>query len=166
MITKLCFSVFFLLFFTVSVCAQERPNRIAVSVSIGAGDPLHDQVASYIKRELRAMKDVIVTDDQPRYTLMVTVMPAMFGNTTRGVFLSVTFLASLNANGLYALCPEINSIDRAIVAARTKGVLLYIQQSCQTGSLEDLKAMCERVVASFDTYALEPYRQREQRQKG
>lgn len=162
---KLCSSVLFLLFFTVSGGAQERQNLIAVSVSIASGDPLDDQVASYIKRELRAIKDVSVSDDHPRYTLLVTVMPAMFGNTTRGCFLSVTFLAPLNADRLYALCPEINSIDQAVVATRGKGVLLYIQQSSQTGPLNDLKRMCEAVVAAFDTYALEPHRQREQRQK-
>ncbi len=88
-----------------------------------------DEVKSYLKRELREIKDIRLVDKDGDFFISVVAAPLMTGGEVINIALSYVFLRE------------------SII---THNVIVRDRNS--------LKSMCQIVVAHFDTHFLEPYR--------
>jgi hypothetical protein len=123
-------SIFFL---THNVEAAGKKFQVLLSVVPTSEKALVSETKSYITRELRALHDVVLLNDDPE---------------SKAIFISI-FPFSLKVS---------NGINTGV------GISYVIEKDNLTehnvliGGPNDLKTLCERVVAYFDTYWLEPKR--------
>jgi len=144
--------------------AQEiQPYSGRVSVSISANDNIKGQIESYISRELRSLGDVIVTDDNPDWVLhIVALEPTSKGGNKVGIILSVVITRPFKSNGLNVLLivlREVKKNEREILSSMTADLNSIASHEIRVGSPEDLRNMCNSIVADFDTDQIKPFRE-------
>ena len=100
-----------------------------------------NKVASYLRRELRSLGDVEVVDSWSDWILMVeTIEPTyVSGQKTGGIVCYVNYLRPF--------------------VCKSEPYIVYEDSSWVIGPLDELKDLCETIVAVFDNFKLEPYRQ-------
>jgi hypothetical protein len=107
--------------------------KFKISFVVPAKNELTDQVRSYINRELRALHDVELVEKDPNFdSFFISIYPIslkLFTGIPTAIAISYVF---------------------------QKGDL--IEHCVLTGSSNDLKALCENIIARFDTNCLEPKR--------
>lgn len=129
---------------SVTPFAQELSEKtFAVKVIIEADKNISSEIESYIKRELRSLGDVKIVEAEEDCALSIIVI-----DWQTGIAFSFAFLAVLRRD----LYPEIkDTIEK-------ENVYLLGNLGLRTGSPEDLRKICEGIVAEFDTEFLEKYR--------
>lgn len=159
------FSIFiaFMLLVTgiTSVAAQDLLKdllkfKARVKVSITADDDIKGTVTSYIHRELRSLNDVEIVDSDPEWELMIIAMEAKTttGHKTGNV-LSVLILSKFNNS----LLLSISGSNKEIVSELTSHLYHFPEQwFLRQGPTKNLKDMCDKIVADFDTSCLEESR--------
>ena len=138
----------------VSFCAPAAEpkwqGRVQVNVS---GDSKTDtEVSSFVKRELRALGDVTVTDTTPDYVIeIVAYSTALTTGRVVGYNLSYVVCRPFSTNYFqYLLPPEVDT--KLLQSLCTNYVSI---QDHQLLGGPDLRALCTKLVASFDSHCLD-----------
>ena len=126
-------------------------------------------VESYVKRELRSLQDVeILPGEVMRYDSdyaisLVVVEPTSetTGQKTGDIAIGYTFEAPFDPykNLIPSLRKKFPKIDPIEIASLTGSLTGRIYLGVIADDTEDVKTICERVVAQFDTMILEVRRQ-------
>lgn len=162
---------FMLLVFQLAIFADvtEPPKFSArLRLTITADEAISAQVTSYITREIRALGDVTVADDNPDWEMHIIAMQ-MVGKdkTVYGIALSAVLLQrSLLGPSLEVIKNWDVKLEDAqqkylnvMVAAAMKTFTL-VNYKLRTGPPESLQDICAAIVAEFDAKQLEPERKR------
>ena len=163
-----CFAISLLIALCLPCHAQcgEQPQdvlkkmRFGVKLDVQASKNIEDMVSSYLKRALRAIGDIEVTDSNPQWVLHVLASQP----TTRTGSPAATVIATAitqKAVGpgfhIWKVFVRPHLWDRYVElhseSELHRGILLH------TGGPAELEDTCCRMVATFDTQFLERVRQ-------
>ena len=148
---------------------NSSPDVHPLTVQIDANDDeLNNLVKSYVSRELRSLKDVIINEaPQPTFVIHCGCLPAMLNGVKIGYALSFVITSNLNPLKYIASDKE-NVLDKSpegrIYALRTMLTTMcrltqqFEDQIVFTCPTDDLKDRCASFVATFDTKYLDPLR--------
>jgi hypothetical protein len=195
--SKKLFIAFILLMASCTARAQglePKMSSLPVRLTVQAGDNIRDMVISYVSRELRALRDVRIVEDQPMWEIdIVAVEVKNTAGNKMGIAMSVIFIKPLN-NILNEALSDIDSLNSMLdrltpfietyctrdtsqyMRLKRIGVIatdlvirrLELEQikielegglgfcglannKLLLGSTDDLKELCEQLVAEFDT---------------
>jgi len=140
-----------------SVAAQDLPKfKARVKVSVSADENIKGTVTSYINRELRSLQDVEIVDRDPEWELQILAMEiSTKGGYKTGIVLSVVILSKFSNQ---FLLDRVADSYKEIVGNLTSSLYYYPDHWLRVGSNEDLKSLCNGIVADFDTRYLEESR--------
>ena len=142
-----------------SAKAQYIPKfKARIEVSVTADENIRGMVASYINRELRSLHDIELVDHDPEWVLQILVAePSTKGGYKAGIVLSVIILPKFSNQFLASVLPD---SYKEVVSKMTSNLYHYPDHWLLTGSIEDLKELCNSVVADFDTKYIEESRKK------
>jgi len=132
-----------------------------VSVKVKADEGVAGRIESYVKRELRKLGDVIVTDSTPDWEILILAIEMKTEDIKLGVAMSIVILQHYRDNiALHVLEKEkvdSNLID--YIKADYRRLSMFKKQVLRFSTYDGLEETCEDIVANFDTEYLEPGRQ-------
>jgi len=138
--------------------AQVTPE-FRVRAMISATDDIRNEVASCINRELRSLGDVTLVDENPTNELQLVAMSVHNrGGTTTGVVFAAAVLQPMRAyvevfRQSFAPSEEQNAmLDYLAWSVTVEDLWL------RTGSDDQIRELCEELVADYDVEHLEPIR--------
>lgn len=142
----------------ITATSQEQPDpRFRVRVSVSANENIKGLITSYINRELRSLRDVEIVDKDPRWLLeVVAVEISTKGGYKSGVALSVVVLKKFDNSYLKSRMRETYEKDLAVLL--TSDLYAVPNHWLRVGSHDDLRSICDGIVADFDTKHLEESR--------
>lgn len=158
----------FLLFFSCLpiFCQDKNSDKIHVLLRVSGEEKYKDMVYSYLARELRSLNDVVIDDKLARYELYFVVLAPTYktGEETGGITISTAILD--NFNRTFVELMVFNSIkDEPLVKEVLETLTTFCDLWANTGSIKELKQICESIIADFDTKYLEKLRKFEQTKK-
>ena len=169
-------SILFLLFavyFTGNpIQSQVVPNKFRVWVAVACDDHITKaQIESYIKRELRSFEDVIVSEGHTGYTLYLTVLEPKYTSTglkTGNIIISCVYVERFSLLEILSyylpLAYETKGEEIAKKIWRLDAPPLFyshfIDNYVQFSQTDKLPDICKKIVANFDTDALEKERKK------
>ena len=146
--------------FTLGVTATSQhpaEHRFRVQVAVTADENIKGLITSYINRELRSLRDVEIVDKDPRWLLAVVAMEVSTkGGYKPGVALSIVVLEKFDNSFLKSFVHEIDKQDLAVLL--TSDLYAVPNHWLRVGSHDDLRSICDGIVADFDTKHLEESR--------
>lgn len=153
---------FLLCLFPVVCVAQDlQPFSTRVSVSVSAQERIKALIESYIVSELRSLGGIVVTDVNPRWVLSIVALESETKAGLRlGVTLSTVVLEPFDNQYIVSL---VSTKSKKAVSSFTSGLHRYSDHWINTGALQDLKTMCEIIVANFDSNHIKPVKDSWQR---
>ncbi len=153
---RICMA-FLLCLFPVVCLAQDLHSFSArVSVSVSAHEKLKGLIETYISSELRSTGGIIVTDASPRWVLCIVALESETkGGLKLGVTLSTVVLEPFDNEYVVSL---VSPKSKETASSFTSGLYRYSDHWINTGAWQDLKTMCEIIVANFDTNHVKPVR--------
>lgn len=130
--------------------AQEIPKfKAKVKLSITADDAIKAEVTSYMARELRELADVTLTDENPSWELsIIAVETNVKDGQKSGVVISMVVLSRFNPY-IFQVMFEKAQADAS--KKITAGLVSCRDHRLQTGASADLKDICQKFIADFDT---------------
>ena len=136
------------------------PPKFRVQVRVS--EDLKTEAESYIKRELRSLGDVEVTDMLAHYELSVIILEHISkssGTKTGQISCSFLGVKRFDVLGLTSKLPSEQFSD---VFVATSDLYYYpnLFVLIINGERTKLKQLCQEIVANFDTKLLEPDRQK------
>lgn len=142
----------------ITATSQEQPDpRFRVQVSVSADENIKGLITSYINRELRGLRDVEIVYKNPRWLLQVVALEITTkGGYKSGVALSIVVLEQFDNSLLKALMHETNQKD--LVDLVTSNLYSVPDHWLRIGSEDNLRSICDGIVADFDTKHLEEAR--------
>jgi hypothetical protein len=147
-----------LLFLAVSATAQENQARqFQISVEVRADDNTKPAVESYLKRELRSLRDVAVVDDG-HFKLSVIVVPIERTAGRSGYALSVAQITQFNTNLLTQFTYKLPTNELTELNKRVSEFPIHEGHGVRVCGTDDLRKTCEAIIADIDTGWLEDYR--------
>lgn len=127
-----------------------------VQVSVSAEEAIRGQVESYVKRELRSLRDVTIVDEGADWELSILAMEVSTkGGYKSGVIISAVILRPFDNQMVSALLEE---KYKETGAHLTEGLYRYPDHWLRTGSTDQLRSLCVEIVADFDSQHLEKSR--------
>ncbi|WJW76086.1 hypothetical protein QVG61_03055 [Thiohalobacter sp. IOR34] len=150
--------ILIILFGNVARAAQGSANQFSakVKVTVSADDNIKGQVESYIKRELRSLQDVTLVDEGADWELSILAMEVSTkGGYTSGVILSVVILSTFNNQMVSGMLQE---KYKELGTNLTKGLYLYPDHWLRAGADDQLRSLCIKLIADFDSEKLEESR--------
>jgi hypothetical protein len=151
---KICWAFFLCLFSAVCVAQDLQPFSARVSVSVSAHEKIKGLIESHITSELRRLGDIVVTDVSPRWVLsIVAVESETKGGLKLGVILSAVVLEPFENQYVVSL---VSPKSKEAVSSFTSGLHRYSDHWISTGASQDLKTLCEKIVANFDSHHIKP----------
>ena len=129
-----------------------------VKLKVSADKSIEHLITSYIKRELRSLGDVRIVEkyeDAMWQLELLGIEAEIRGGYQTGVVLTVLILRPFHNQPLLRVLPE-EYRHRCNIA--TSGLHYFCNQWLRTGSSEDLRRICEKIVADFDSKYLEESR--------
>lgn len=146
------------------VLAQSDTPKVScrVQVIVTANQQIAGSISSYIKRELRSLHDVVITDNNPQYNFRIVATELKSDRGTKigvGISCVITESLALDAfvNMLEVRFPECR-IDWDILKDRCKDQTEILLHKVVYTPHEDLRKTCEKLVADFDVTVLDPRR--------
>lgn len=146
------------------VLAQSGTPKVScrVQVVVTANQRIAGSISSYIKRELRSLHDVVITDNNPQYNFRIVAAELELDRGTEiGVGISCVITESLTldafVNMLEVRFPECR-IDWDVLKDRCKDQTEILLHKVIYTPHEGLRKTCERLVADFDITVLEAHR--------
>ncbi|MFX0141946.1 MAG: hypothetical protein ACFFDN_50380 [Candidatus Hodarchaeota archaeon] len=112
---------------------------------------------SCLKRELRSLKDIIITDENPDYTLCIAASELTFFDKSSSFIIAYIILHNLNSEKMINDLKELPQNKKEIIRLLTKNL-----SSLNAYSLihdENLEILCKQIISFFDTKILEEDRQ-------
>lgn len=142
----------------------EPPQRVKVNVT--AHEDISGRIESYIKRELRSLQDVEVVQDNPTYEIFIIASEHVTesGHKMGGISFSILILSPIHVSSLLNTLKNLNIIYPRQIKLLEKWFGTPQPYKLHDffgliGSAEDLKGLCEQIVARFDSKCLEPWRE-------
>ncbi len=126
-------------------------GRVFVEVQSSA-KTLTDQISSFLKRELRSLKDVEIGSANPKWRIVAMA-------TTQGGLDPVAFMYMVSET--LDLPKHLDKVDGVPVELLTDAGVVYehvVARGIRLCSQETLQEVCRQIVASFDTDVVEPTR--------
>jgi hypothetical protein len=163
----------FLLFFILACLvhnqyaqSQTSKSTFRVKLEISGNDNIKTEVSSYLSRELRALNDVVLVDDNPHYLISIVAVevPSLSGYKT-GVNLSVVVLKIFPNKWLDIWIMKLPDASKKGILDYTSNLYYFIDHSTIGGSSDDLQSMCKKIVATFDNETLEEIQKNNQHWK-
>ena len=151
------------LFFNFSTVLSQSEKKISfrVKVKITADYEIENSVKSYLKRELRDLGDIILTDQNPDWELsFIAIIGKTLSGYKSGIFMSMVALETYKPAAVDHLLTQwrINDKIKEDVKRLTIGLYSFSNHVVRIGSEQDIKSMCSSLIANFDTNNLEPRR--------
>lgn len=142
----------------ITATSQEQPDpRFRVQVSVSADENIKGLITSYINRELRGLRDVEIVYKNPRWLLQVVALEiSTKGGYKSGVALSIVVLEQFDNSYLKSLMRE--TYEKNLVDLVTSNLYSVPNHWLRIGSEDDLRSICDGIVADFDTKHLEEAR--------
>ena len=132
-------------------------HRFRVQVAVSAPENIRGLITSYITRELRSLRDVEVVDEYPRWLIQVVAIEVSGKDGYKfGVSLSIAVLEKFDNSYLKSLMRETYKKD--LVVSLTSNLYSLPDLWIRIGSHDDLRSICDGIVAGFDTEHLEESR--------
>ena len=152
--TRICM-VFLLCLFPVVCLAQGLQSFSArVSVFVSAPEKIKGLIESHISSELRSLGGIVVTDVSPRWVLNIVALESETkGGLKLGVTLSTVVLEPFDNKHVVSLASR---KSKEAVSSFTSGLHRYSDHWINTGASQDLKAICQIIVANFDNHHIKP----------
>jgi len=152
--TRICM-VFLLYLFPVVCLPQDlQPFSARVSVSVSANEKIKGLIKGYISSELRRVGGVVLTDVKPRWVLSIVALESETrGGLKLGVTLSTVVLEPFDNQYVVGL---VSRKSKEVVSSFTSGLYRYSDHWISTGASQDLKTMCEKIVANFGSNHVKP----------
>lgn len=134
--------------------------KFVVRIDVAAADDIKDEATSYLKRELRDFEDVIIDDLLHGYVLSVLILEPTYkssGSKTGNIECAYLGIKRFPFGDLMSKLPK---EQHNTVFDATRRLYFYPELfGLQTGwKRTQLKQLCQKIVAEFDTDLLEPYR--------
>lgn len=126
-------------------------GRVFVEVQCSA-KPLTDQIASFLKRELRSLKDVEISNINPKWRMVVMA-------TTQAGLDPVAFMYIVSET--LDLPKHLDKVDGIPVKLLTDAGVVYehiVARGVRLCPQRTLQEVCRQIVATFDTDVVEPAR--------
>jgi hypothetical protein len=153
--------LFFFVFFMFPITCfsvESKPFSARVSVSVSADKNIQGQIESYITRELRSLGDVIVTDDNPRWTLsIIALTTANVRGQKTGIAMSIVILEPFCCSEYVA--NQVPEDVKVSISLLTMGLYGYSDHWLRICSPEDMRSLCTGIVADFDSKHLKKARE-------
>ena len=136
---------------------EQTDHKFRVQVSVSSkDDSFEGLVKSYINRELRSLRDVEIVYRNPRWKLSIVALEDFTKSGRKmGVTLSTVILRRFDNQFLLSTLPE---NYRRLASLQTSGLYDHYDQWVNGGSNDDLRTICNEIVAKFDTRYLEKVR--------
>ena len=144
----------------VAPAADTEAFTMRVSVEVSGKGSTKAEFESYIKRELRGLKDVEVVDNSPNFTFSFVVLETQSkGGTSTGYAISEVVTHRLSQKAFQGMFKnKLSPGDFAWLEKATASAVLIDMHNLQTCAPNELKSVCEKLIAEFDTDMLEPGR--------
>ena len=138
-------------------------NQPSVTLKINADEDIKALVTSHITKALNAIKDIRIVEDD--YDWMISIVALSLKNNI-GHKISVAIASSVlepfdlkSLKGLLEKHGKLTPPQKEILDAYDNHYFIKNHQ-VETGSHEELKKICQKIVAEFDAHYLEPNRKR------
>jgi hypothetical protein len=152
--TKIYMAFLLCLFPVVCLAQVLQPFSARVSVSVSAHEKIKGLIESYIGSELRSVGGIVVTDVSPRWVLSIVALESETkGGLKLGVTLSTVVLEPFDNQYIVSL---VSPKSKEAVSSFTSGLHRYSDHWIITGASQNLKTMCEKIVANFDSNHIKP----------
>jgi hypothetical protein len=140
--------------------ADNVAAKIRVSVKVAANGSVKAEFESYVKRELRGLKDVEIVETSPDFSLSFVVVQALTKEgTDTGYAISELVTSPVTSEAYQSMFKGKLSEEELAWLRKTTDSAVYIErQKIQTCDSGGLKSTCEKLVAEFDTDELESSR--------
>ncbi len=151
----LMFSFIFLLFFPFFAFSQDIPKYSArVKINCSSNSDVME-ITSYLTRELRSLNDVSVVENNPDWELSIIVLETITKSGMKiGIVFSVVILKPISNEVLKFYLTEVGKLrpDQVAFIDLAKNDLYNFRGHwIDTGSKDDMRYICQRVVAQFDS---------------
>ena len=146
-----------MLIFSVAHAAGAGVSQFSarVRVVVDAEDNMRKLVTSHINRELRSLHDVIIVNVDPRWELHVVAVEVSTWGRDVGVALSAVMFECFDNQILGRLFqPNYRNFGTRLTLSLCHHPVYLLQ----VGPTNELKRLCQAVVADFDAKRLEPSR--------
>jgi hypothetical protein len=147
-----------------SVTKPPEPIRTSfrVQVVIKGDESIKNILESYVKRELRSLGGVIVTDNGPDYVIEIVALQTetVEEHKLSSIGLSVVIRTPLDLSMIQVLAAATNmkKKDQDNIVRLYEGKDTLIQHFLLMTSIDSLRGSCESIVADFYGDTLEPRR--------
>jgi hypothetical protein len=158
---RIAMAFFLCLLHGVCLARDLHPFSARVSVSISANEKIKGLIKTYISSELRSLGGIVLTDVKPRWVLnIVALEPETKGGLKMGVILSTVVLEPFDNRYVVS---QVSPKSKEVVSSFTSGLYRYSDHWIHTGASRDLKNLCEKIVANFDSNYIKPVKDSRQR---
>ena len=147
---------------------ESLSNQSRVGLKIHADKDIKDLVRSYITTELSSIKDIRIADDNYDWVLSIVAL-SLKSNIGHEISVAVSsaVLEPFDVKSLITVLEKhgaLFSAQKEILNAYDDYFFIKAHQ-IETGSHEDLKSICKKIVTDFDINYLEPKRKEYQSHK-
>jgi uncharacterized protein involved in exopolysaccharide biosynthesis len=157
-------TVTLVLFLATLPCIAQAPPKYSATVQLyisGEDDTLKTQVNSFLSRELRSLGDITIVDVKPDIVFQVIALRLKSQQGTPPVsgFSIATLITSPETyEFLKVLKDRIGDVLLDALKTRTGGGSYVLDFRLRSGSLDDVKSICQQIVADFDATILDQQR--------
>lgn len=136
-----------------------------VQVTVSSEDSINGLVSSYVKRELRSLRDVEIVYSNPGWELRIIAMEtSTISGRKTGVVISTAIMKKFRNQILLDIMNTVISKEefekiKEIVSVLTSDLHDYRGSTLRVGSTDDLRTICNEIVADFDSDHLEAARE-------
>jgi hypothetical protein len=141
---------------SVATVQESQQHKLRVKVTFSADENIEGKVKSYINRELRDLGDVELVDYYPELELdIVAIEQTKKSDNKVGIVLSMVVISTFDNWYLLTVVPasKKENADKA-----TNNLDHFFDHWVMTGSTEDLRKLCNGIIADLDTEYLENMR--------
>lgn len=151
------------------VIAEENGiPKTKIAVTTSAKESVKGEFESYIKREFRSLKDVEIVDSEADFTISFVILETQTkGGGTTGYAISQVLSHPFPRSVFHLMFKDkLSPKDFEWIKKATEAAKFVDGHSLRTCGPDELKSVCEKLVAEFDTNTLEPARKLIQQFKG
>jgi hypothetical protein len=127
-----------------------------VTVEVSATENIKGLIHSFLTRELRSLEDVLIVDEDPDYKLEVAAVELTSNKGQKtGVALSILILMPFDSE---LFTPLLEAKYKESSELITTNLYNLNKHWLRVGSDDDLRKICQKIVADFDSQHLESSR--------
>ena len=161
---KILFRCSLCVLFTTAALAAGRPWSASVAVKVSAQPELKSQVESYMKRELRALRDVSLVEDQDHADYCISIVAIQLSNRTSsnlGYALSTVVSTPFQAETFSLIVSAAGGNTNMLSTWSTNSTALVTIHGhlVRIAPQDGLKRTCEELAAHIDSEYFEHDRQ-------